>query len=335
MQFFLFRYHEIVRLFPVEYRLFAPVYFFLSLINLRVKILLTPDWMNGILLQNHFDLLAFRHTNNEQSRLLQFYVPEFFHKLLLLDIPDSYLLQRWLFIFLALLCFHLYLRRWFSSAESFAGVTFLAAIMPLTYFNDLQESAPLLLLLFLLGLWALRDGRDLLFGIILFIGALTNETMLILTAAYVFVHYKGRTPRSLMKLAIQTVKVGLPAWAALGIIRWMTRESPHLGDPFALPANLAGIGQHMLDFLQYSLHAYQFTYLYPFFLFGAFWIYAAWQWKHEEPYLKRVSLIIPLFLAAHLFTGVIFEVRQLLPLSFILIPMAMHFIRRRLAVEAV
>jgi len=67
-----------------------------------------------------------------------------------ISIPHAYMVQRFAFIFLAFLCFHYYMRKWLSPGESFAGVAFLAAVMPLTYGGDLQESAPLLMLLFVL-----------------------------------------------------------------------------------------------------------------------------------------------------------------------------------------
>jgi hypothetical protein len=55
---------------------FAPVYFVLSVINLSLKIHLTKPWLDGTLAANHRALLAFDYTNNEQSRWLQFYVPD-------------------------------------------------------------------------------------------------------------------------------------------------------------------------------------------------------------------------------------------------------------------
>ena len=78
-----------------ECRLFAPVYAFIALILLRTKILLTLAWTDGTLIDNHRSLLAFTFTNNEQSRLLQFYIPEFFRILFGVSIPDAYLIQRW------------------------------------------------------------------------------------------------------------------------------------------------------------------------------------------------------------------------------------------------
>lgn len=51
---------------------FGSVYFFMSLINLRLKLSLAPAWFDGSLISNHQLLLAFKYANNEQSRLLRY-----------------------------------------------------------------------------------------------------------------------------------------------------------------------------------------------------------------------------------------------------------------------
>src|SRR5262245_64222774 len=78
---------------------FVPVYFFLSLINLVLKLRATKDdWFNGRLDENHQKLLAFEYTNNEQSRLLQFLIPESFVRFFGLSVQHAYMVQRWLFV---------------------------------------------------------------------------------------------------------------------------------------------------------------------------------------------------------------------------------------------
>ena len=307
-----------------ELLIFGPIYFFLSFINLRVKLYLTPDWFNGVLAYHQKLLLQFNYANNEQSRLLQFYIPETFHRLFSLSIEHAYILQRWIFVFLAFVCFHKYLRKWFSVQESFSGVLFLAAIMPLSYFNHLQESAPLLLLTFLLGLWAIREGKITSLIVVFLIGGLNNETMLILPLVYFLFNYNSSKFRDLVTLCRNTFLVGLPLLLTVGPIRYINRNRPHLGGAWHLPDNLRGI-------LNYLLHAnffdlYKAHYLYIFFIFAAFWIYAFVRYKEKPFFLRRASLMIPFFIVPHLLTGIICEVRQMVPLSFIVIPMALFYI---------
>src|SRR5260370_28858725 len=190
---------------------FGSVYFFVALIELQAKLNVTRAWFDGTLDGNHRLLLAFQCTNNEQSRLLQFYIPEAFVRLLGLSVINAYILQRWLFVFLALLCFHAFLRKWFDVGLTFAGVMSLAAIMPLSYFNDLQESSPLLLLTFLLGLWSIREHRNGWYMLILAVGAVNNETMLFLPAVYFFYGFNGLQWRRLGRLALATMATNFPA----------------------------------------------------------------------------------------------------------------------------
>jgi len=129
-----------------------------------------------ILADHHRLLMKFQYYNNEQSRFFQYLLPELLHRLTRISIPSSYAFLRFVFVFAAFLAFHQFLRKWFSTATSFAGVLFLAASIPLTYRNDLQESAPLLMLLFVLDLWAIRENHDFLYvGILLLGGGFTNE----------------------------------------------------------------------------------------------------------------------------------------------------------------
>jgi hypothetical protein len=68
-----------------EVYLFLPIYFFLSLTNLILKLRSNSKWTDGTLEGIHSRLMAFQYTNNEQSRLLQFLVPEFFHRMFSLN----------------------------------------------------------------------------------------------------------------------------------------------------------------------------------------------------------------------------------------------------------
>ena len=61
-------------------------------------------------------------------------------------------------------------------------------------------------------------------------------------------------------------------------------------------------------------------------MFGVLWVYALLQYKSKPLFLQRAFLITPFFIAAHLVAGIITEVRLMLPLGFIVIPMALFYI---------
>src|SRR5215204_4239322 len=294
---------------------FGLIYVWLSWIDLRVKLYTTPAWFDGTLIHNHHLLLRFSYTNNEQSRLLQFYFPELFHKILQLSIEHAYMLQRFLFVFLVFIGFHAYLRRWFDARVTFCGVLLLAAIIPFTFHaGDLQESSPLLLLTFLLGLWTIREDRKILIATVFLIGGINNETMLILPLVYFLYNFVALDVRHLVILCRDTLLVSLPMVVVVGTIRYVNRDRPVLGGGWHFPDNVEGL---LTGNTQYW--GFLFT-------FGVLWIYALLRYERKPLFLRRAFLMIPFFIAAHVVTGILTEVRQMLPLSFILIPMALYYI---------
>jgi hypothetical protein len=190
-----------------EFLVFSPVYFFLSYLLLILKEDSARMWWDGTLVSVHSSLMAFNYMNNEQDRLLQYLVPEILHRLLDIHIIHAYALARLGFIFLAFLVFHFYLRRWFSSGESFAGTAVLAVSIPLAFtVNDVQESAPLLMLTFIACLWAIRDDHRIWFAVLLLLGGgLTNESALVLPAVYFFYNARSFKFKELFRVGWQTV----------------------------------------------------------------------------------------------------------------------------------
>lgn len=302
------------------------VYAVLSLINLRIKLWVTYDWFNPAkLLGNHHLLIQWKYTNNEQSRLLQWMIPEGLHQITGCSIPHAYLCQRWFFVMLAFICFHFYMRKWFSAPAAFGGVCFLAAIMPLSYMNYLQESFSLLLLSYVVLLWLIREKRTWIYSAGLLLAALNNETVLILPAVFFFYNFNSWKIRPLAKLTGMTLLTALPAYLWTAWIRYFTVfvcQAKHLGGAWHLPKNLGGIWWWLQ---QSPLDYWKAWYLYIFFVFGFLWIFAYLKFKDKPLFLRRASLMVPLFVICHMLTGRIEEVRQMLPLAFIIVPMAMLY----------
>jgi len=306
-----------------EALIFGSAYFFVALINLRLKLILTPRWFNGKLASNHEKLLAFQYANNEQSRLLQFYIPEALKKILDITIENAYIIQRGVFIFLVLFCFHFYLRKWFDAGLAFGGVLFFAAVMPLSFMNDLQESTPLLLLTFLLALWAIREQNMAGYALAMAVGALNNETMLILPMVFVLYNFKDFKFNTLFPLAWTTFWTSLPAYTIVAIIRYITRDNPRLAIWWQFPENISLM---KADLLSSPLGWWDARFLFVFFIFGTIWLFAFLKYSKLPLFLQRAGFLIPVFVLAHLFGGVIGEVRLMLPLGFLLIPMSFFYL---------
>jgi len=190
--------------------------------------------------------------------------------------------------------------------------------MPLVYFDHLQESAALLMVTFVVTLWAMRERRTVTYALLLLVGAVNNETVLILPAAYFFYNWiPGRISGNVKTLGF-TLMTAAPAYAYTALIRYVTRNNPHLGDRWQLPANLQGM---LADASRYPVDMWQAHHLFLFFLYGAFWIWAFVDYGKKPLFLRRASLIVPLFILAHLLTGKIAEPRQMIPLSYLILPM--------------
>ena len=302
---------------------FIPLYFVFSFINLTTKLKLTPAWFNGTLFSNHQKLLAFKYTNNEQSRLLQFYIPEFLHKCFGVSVIEGYILQRWIFVFLAFLLFHLFLLKWFSHLRAFACVCVLSMIMPFTFFNHLQESSPLLMVTFILGIWFIRDQKPLHLSGVLIFGVLNNETMLVLSSLWFICRVDSYRILNILKSTLNTLIISFPSILVLGCIRYFNWDRPHLGEAVTLFKNIQNI---ILDLQISPLNWYQALYLNIFFVFGFMWLYLFKGLKNKPEFFQKCLWFLPIFILPHFLTGVIYEVRQMLPIAYIIIPMTLILI---------
>lgn len=279
----------------------------LALCATGLKLLLTPAWFDGTLVRNHELLLAFQYTNNEQSRLLQFLIPEFLRSVLGVTLEQAYIFQRLLFMLGTFYLFYLFSLEWLKPKWAVIAILILCAIISTTHKNDLQESAPLLGLTFLAALWAVRADKRLLLSIILLVGGINNETLLYIPIVYLFFYYdEWRGRRS--ELFIRLVTIAGPAYVSVGFIRAMNIDRPHLGGAWHLPENLQHIHQ-------------------PIILFNFLLILAILKFKDKPKFLQRSLLTAPFFILPHLFTGIIAETRQMIPMGFIIIPAALYYFK--------
>jgi len=112
---------------------------------------------------------------------------------------------------------------------------------------------------------------------------------------------------------------------AVFTIRYLTRDNPHLSGYWHLPENLAGIRRHLgLNFFDWH-EAY---YLGAIIMYGAMWFFAFLDFKSKPIFLRRSSLIIPVFIFCNFTAGVIAEARLMIPISFIIIPMALFYLNK-------
>jgi hypothetical protein len=56
------------------------------------------------------------------------------------------------------------------------------------------------------------------------------------------------------------------------------------------------------------------------------WVYALLGLRRKPRFMRRATVVVPFFVLGHLLTGVIGEVRQMVPLGFVLIPSALWYL---------
>ena len=277
---------------------------FLAWVTYHLKVATTPAWTDGTLEINHARMVAFDFVNNEQSRLLQYGIPQALVRVCGISVRSAYTLQRLVFTTLALLVFVLFLRRWIRPGAAFACVALYALLIAYSARNDLQESAPLLGLTFVSALWAVREKRELLFAAIVWLGSLNNETILFLPFVYLLVHADRSSLSNTVRIGLRAMLLGLPAFLSVAAIRYTTRDLPYLGGGWHLDENLRALGAVIL-------------------FFGTFWMLALRKVKALPVFLQRTLISIPFFLIPNLIVGVITETRLLLPLAFFVLPAAL------------
>jgi len=287
---------------------------FLSSMALERKLNRTESWEDGTLAKNHQSLLEGTFTNHEQSRLLQFLIPEVFHRAFSVKISDAYKAQRFLFVFLTLFLFYLYSRKWFKNWVSLLCSVLFYLTLILTFKNHLQESASLLSVTALLSLWYLREKRHLFLAVTVFIGLMNNETMLFFICAFGFFEiFKEKVP--LVEVMHKSlIYFSLPLICFL-LIRYTFRNHPVLGG-----------GVHFMDnFLMLGK---------LFMVYHIFWILAFLTPRKKPRFVKYSLLLVPLFILPNFVFGAIEETRQMLPLAFIIIPASLFSVEYMLSRNA-
>ena len=238
-----------------------------------------------------------------QYRILTPFLAEGLNRLGL-SVALSYDLIRWVAL-LAILClFHLYLRRWFGSALSALGVLLLAGVLPLTYFPQFQYLDPIEILVFLGGLYAIREGKDRLLVAIVLVGTLNKESTILLAFAWAVVRWR---------------RLSWSRFAVVGgmvVLAWLA--------PWAGPRLIYGSREYTTDFIKVSYNLFQpETYVYPILLFGPLWLLALYGLGRAPRFLALTSLIIPVYIAVNFTVAQMLEARLLLVLAPLVIPLAL------------
>jgi hypothetical protein len=200
-----------------------------------------------------------------------------------------------------------YLRVWFPTEAALVGVLFVAATLPIAMRP--HEYGPHSFLeptLFSLSLLCIVRERRFLLALLVAIAAMNRETGVFLVLCYAVARPLSQQ-RLMTTLAYAgiwlAVFIGERLYAGDGGRYWTVDKifSSNLSNPWLAVFNVAT-------------------------LLGVFWWFAAAGFRRAPPFVQRVATVIPVYAAVVAIWGIWWEVRLLLPLMPLLLPLALSFL---------
>ncbi len=227
-----------------------------------------------------------------------------------LPIHSAHEVWRVIFTSLSLFVLYRFLRGWFSPMTSLLGMFMLAAAIPLTYvYYMMQVTDPLNMLVFFVAFWAIRERRDAWLIPLVGIGMLNRESPIVIPLFFVAVRW-GEQMRDWVPVFLATSLVAVGVYVGLRLA--LGARPPCCSTDLAhnLLVNLTDWRAYVdvLGVLNIGL-------------------WGSWLgWRRRPKYLRRLSLVIPIFIVPYLLEGTIRESRYYLPMLGIVIPMVLFYL---------
>jgi hypothetical protein len=276
-------------------------------------------------LELHNQIIAGTAPSPYRYRILVPIAGEFFTKALsvVLSIKAAFLLSYatydLLAVFFLLAILFFWLRTWFNREQALIGVLFVAGTMPIAlqdhYFQpwSLLEAG-----LFSAALLAIHRQRYWLLASLVALASLNRETAVFIPLAFLLtIDMKSLlNTRSRNEWKPILLFGGLfLIWAAVFWgLRYFRGSASHIETIEGLLARNTTKGSLFYTFVNGSL------------FLGGLWAFAFLGFRYAPSFIKRVALIIPLYLITVIVWGVWYEVRLLMPLYPVLVPLGLSFL---------
>jgi hypothetical protein len=211
----------------------------------------------------------------------------------------------WMFVAL-----HRYLREFFTLEQALVGVLAAASTLPMTLrYYDYSPYSLLEPSFFAIALVWIRQQRFASLAALLLIATLNRET-----AIFIIFLYFVTVP--LDRRHIQIGVGYLAIWATVFYaVRWYAGEARRY---FDLETTWHG-NTHSVEQLVIAASSWVL-------LLGALWIYAAMGVSRAPWFVRRTALVFPVYLVTILVWGMWLEVRLLLPMYPVLLPLALSYL---------
>jgi hypothetical protein len=233
----------------------------------------------------------------------------------------SYLLYDFFAIFFSLTAQYYFLKIFFSEDHSLIGTLFVSSVMPITFAEPYQPWSLLEPGLFSLSLILMHEKRYYSLFPVLIIATLNRATAVFIPIMFFLVHLdfqgglKVCVPRFFKKYFLKVVVLFL-IWMGVRGSLWVILGK---GDEWVKPLEeifLQNINWEYLRMASIKISIF----------FGACWIFAILGIKTAPAFIKRASLVIPIYLFVIGVWGIWIEIRLLTPLYPLLTALMLSFV---------
>jgi len=231
----------------------------------------------------------------------------------------SYRIFDTLAIFASLLTLYQYLRNWFSDRISLIGVLIMSTSMLVGFQNHYYQPWSLLEpAVFALGLNLLLNKRYGWFGVIIALGTFIRETAIFLVILYFTTWAFPYFWQEIRKDQIQKWEVGLGYFGIWGIIFFGLRLL--LGEAVRTIT--------VIEILRISTQTSNLikALWYGLLFLGIFWWFIFLGYKYSPIFIKKTAWLLPVYILLITFYNIWFEVRLLMTLYPILIPLGLSYL---------
>ena len=218
-----------------------------------------------------------------------------------------------------------YMRRWFSWELSLIGVLFVAGTLPVALADHYFQPWSILEVgLFAAGLLAIVRERHLVLALIVLLSALNKETAVLIPLAFLVTGFGANAGGARVgPLGIEPARVArfvgyVALWLAVFVgLRLLRGNAPQI--------------HTIREILAMNTSSYKLTMtvLRGGLLFGFFWVFAALGLSRAPGFLRKTALVVPFYIATVIIWGIWAEVRLLMPLYAILVPLGLVFVDGR------
>lgn len=200
-----------------------------------------------------------------------------------------------------------YLRVWFTTEQALVGVLLVACTLRITIRqHDYSPYSFLEPSFFALGLLAILHGRRGWFALLVAVATLNRETGIFMVALFA-------VTQPVTKATLKAVAGYFSIWLVIFI------ELRFLGGDAERYWTLERVFRTNMS--QLWLAAFNITVL-----LGVFWIFALLGLSRAPAFVRRSAIVIPAYLAAIAIWGIWWEVRLLMPLYPLLLPLALSYL---------